>query len=119
MDEHIKLLEKEIKKLRIDFERALLRPGATQEETDNLCHKLVLKEEIVEVLKKYNVCPDLIDAEPVRHGTWIGFTKKHNGEDVCYVRCPVCGSERPFDYELRYCNYCGAKMMEIKNNETV
>lgn len=51
-----------------------------------------------------------IEAELSRDAHWIHFTKKHNGEDVCYVRCSHCGKVRPFDYELYYCNKCGSKM---------
>lgn len=114
MNEHIKLLEKEIKKLRIDFERALARPGITQEETDNLCHRLVLKEEIVEVLKRYNVCPDLIDAEPVRHGTWeTSFTDDWDGNRVYIHFHGECGFEcrNYLEYGTPYCPNCGAKMI--------
>lgn len=46
-----------------------------------------------------------------RTSHWESFERKHNGEKVLWVRCRKCRKERPFDYGLRYCNYCGARML--------
>lgn len=55
-----------------------------------------------------------VEAEPVRHGRWIG------AESQCGIGCPFCGT--PVDefcnsidyiyliYEPNYCPNCGAKM---------
>ena len=47
MDEHIKLLEKEIKSLRINLDRVKNKPRATPEELANIERKLRLKQEIL------------------------------------------------------------------------
>lgn len=48
-----------------------------------------------------------IDAEPVRHGKWIG--KPIAG--YCTVRCSVCGDVLLMnDGKYRYCPNCGARM---------
>lgn len=52
-----------------------------------------------------------IDPESLRpKAKWLRYTKKINGQDVCFVRCNRCRTERAFDYGLVYCNHCGAKM---------
>lgn len=55
-----------------------------------------------------------VDAEPVRHGKWVG------AESQCGIGCPFCGT--PVDefcasidyinliYEPNYCPNCGARM---------
>lgn len=54
-----------------------------------------------------------INPEDLRpRSKWESFVKKYNGQEILYVRCKRCGKERPFDYELIYCNKCGAKMKE-------
>lgn len=52
MTEHIALLEKEIRQLEINFERAVNRPGVKQEETRNLEKKIRLKREILAIVEK-------------------------------------------------------------------
>ena len=54
-----------------------------------------------------------IDAEPVRHGTWM--TCEDNWGDIHY-QCSECGCEwslddgTPEENGMRYCPSCGAKM---------
>lgn len=53
----------------------------------------------------------VIDPESLRpQSEWEHFTRRENGQDVCYVRCKRCRKERGFDYGLNYCQNCGAKM---------
>lgn len=47
----IELLEKELKKLNIDLDKAKKRPGVTQRELDNTEEKIRLKTEILTILK--------------------------------------------------------------------
>ena len=57
-----------------------------------------------------------IEAEPVKHGRWIGAPLC--GNDNC--RCSACGSWHNIHANLRgeimqkYCPNCGAKMDEVK-----
>ena len=41
-----------------------------------------------------------IDAEPVRHGKWMGTV------------CTACGESTSFYYDCDYCPHCGARMDE-------
>lgn len=56
-----------------------------------------------------------IDAEPVRHGKWIG--KPIGGYST--VRCSECGDVfLENNGKWNYCPSCGAKMDEEENDET-
>lgn len=61
-----------------------------------------------------------IDAEPVRHGYWIGI--EYDGyADGCPVydlwECSECGLEHKGEDTPSYCPNCGAKMdLEVKDN---
>lgn len=51
-----------------------------------------------------------IEAEPIRHGHWVG-----KGEVFCEAwTCSVCGSERGKPNSSNYCPNCGAKMDEVE-----
>jgi DNA-directed RNA polymerase subunit RPC12/RpoP len=51
-----------------------------------------------------------VDAEPVKHGRWIG---RRNG----MYYCSNCGrEERQIVYQKNYCSNCGAKM-DLKDGE--
>ena len=54
-----------------------------------------------------------IDAEPVRHGHWV---RNDNGT----YSCSECHSWIPSEqhHYARYCLFCGAKMNEVKENDT-
>lgn len=58
-----------------------------------------------------------VDAEPVRHGRWIGYPEclgYENALDDSYIVCSVC--KEPFNIidndteRFDYCPHCGAKM---------
>ena len=51
MTEHIKLLEREIKELTLNYERAKSKPGVKSEELNAIERKLRLKTEILEVIR--------------------------------------------------------------------
>ena len=42
----------------------------------------------------------ITDAEPVRHGKWMGTV------------CTACGESTSFYYDCDYCPHCGARMDE-------
>ena len=48
-----------------------------------------------------------IDAEPVRHGHWVV-------DEDGNIKCSECGHHSVGD---NYCERCGAKMNEVKDNE--
>lgn len=50
MTEHIALLEKEIRQLETNLERAMNRPGVTQEEIQNIYNKIRLKRGLLVAL---------------------------------------------------------------------
>lgn len=43
---------------------------------------------------------------------WEHYTKKINEMNIPFVRCKRCRKERPFDYGLKYCHNCGARIGE-------
>lgn len=51
-----------------------------------------------------------IEAEPVRHRTWV--IKIHDDGHVAYQakHCPDCDRGLPVEYDADYCPKCGAKM---------
>lgn len=62
-----------------------------------------------------------VEAQPVRHGRWIGYPeclKYKNALDDSDIVCSVCGEA--FDIldndteRFDYCPHCGAKMGETK-----
>lgn len=50
--EHIEMLEKEIKKARIDLEKVSARSGVTPEEIANLERKIRLKTDLLNMVRK-------------------------------------------------------------------
>lgn len=80
-----------------------------------------LMEEMCKSLKKgqilHRIPPQAIYFAPTINpedlrpkSKWEYFTKKMNGIEVPFVRCKRCRKERPFDYGLKYCSNCGAKI---------
>ena len=61
---------------------------------------------------------DAVDAEPVRHGKWIGieYDGYADGYPVYYLwECSECGYEHKGEDTPEYCQDCGAKMdVEVK-----
>ena len=60
---------------------------------------------------------DTVDAEPVRHGHWIGIGESdwdyERGEPVYYEwKCSKCGHIYDSTDFIYYCYHCGAKMDE-------
>ena len=49
-----------------------------------------------EILRRMNA--NAIDAEPVKHGKWMGTV------------CSECGASVSFYYDCDYCPHCGARM---------
>lgn len=53
-----------------------------------------------------------VDAAPEVHGRWI--------EEGCIQICSNCGEEHEWqDYRAPYCENCGAKMTEERDNEQI
>lgn len=52
MKEHITLLQREIRQLEINLERAVSRPGVKEEEIRNIENKMRLKRDILAILEK-------------------------------------------------------------------
>lgn len=50
----------------------------------------------------------IVDAEPVRHGTWELVSVDVNGHITVYHGCSACGCV--FKSPSHYCPECGAKM---------
>lgn len=48
-----------------------------------------------------------VDAEPVRHGTWIRLGGNFRDKDIIYYKCSECGRQEW--KQEPYC-HCGAKM---------
>lgn len=64
-----------------------------------------------EFVSKYQIeNQPTVDAEPVRHGKWVGK------EDQRW-HCSECGGIAPKGYRYNYCPDCGAKMDEVEENE--
>ena len=59
-----------------------------------------------EILMTIQTTPTL-DAEPVRHGHWVV-------DEDGNIKCSECGHHSVGD---NYCERCGAKMNEVKDNE--
>lgn len=66
----------------------------------------------------------IADVEPVRHGRWIEFGENKDGTHN--MRCSKCGAGLKSKghansyytkHKYRYCNNCGTKMDEEKDNE--
>lgn len=52
----------------------------------------------------------VVDAEPVRHGHWVGID-----DEPCEVwECDMCGYIYEGDFVYNYCPHCGAKMGETE-----
>lgn len=60
-----------------------------------------------------------IDAEPVRHGYWIGLESDGyaDGFPVYYLwECSECGNEHRGEDTPNYCSNCGSKMdLEVQD----
>ena len=74
---------------------------------------------IIHIVKKYGLTEIILDideaptieAEPVRHGRWIG--KPIAGYST--VRCSACGDVfLENNGKWKYCPHCGAKMDEVE-----
>ena len=62
-----------------------------------------------------------IEAEPIRHGSWILYESE---TDNRWRKCSVCGTADEYINEYgavahrRFCPFCGAKMDEVIEDET-
>lgn len=56
-------------------------------------------------------CPQVVDAEPIRHGHWVAHAVSIKG--VPTEVCSVCG-EWTYGDCVRFCPNCGAKMDEVE-----
>jgi hypothetical protein len=83
LTEHIKLLEKEITQLKLNFDRALRKPGCKAKELDDLEKKIELKTETLNVLIKFS------ESEP----TYSVFWKMRQSE---YEQNPTWRNEYPW-----------------------
>ena len=55
------------------------------------------------------------DVDKVRHGHWIEQPPDFDLCGVTYYKCSECGKEQ--QTPSHYCQFCGADMREIKENE--
>lgn len=51
-----------------------------------------------------------IEAEPVRHGSWVIKTHDDGYGEYQVKHCPDCDRGLPVEYDADYCPKCGAKM---------
>ena len=63
------------------------------------CRDEDIADMMEDVLYEIDTAPT-VDAEPVRHGNWMGTV------------CSACGKSTSFYYDCDYCPNCGAKMEE-------
>lgn len=55
-----------------------------------------------------------VDAQPVRHGHWVGVD-----DEPCEVwECDMCGYIYEGDFVYNYCPHCGAKMDGEQHDHT-
>lgn len=56
----------------------------------------------------------IVNAEPMRHGTWINISISANGNESS-AECDLCGARvhNNFSSVINYCPNCGAKMDEV------
>lgn len=66
--------------------------------------KTIPSEEMVARMAVMSAPP--VDAQPVRHGHWVGVD-----DEPCEVwECDMCGYIYEGDFVYNYCPHCGAKM---------
>lgn len=53
---------------------------------------------------------EAIEAEPVRHRTWVIKTHDDGYGEFEIKHCPDCDRGLPTEYDATYCPNCGAKM---------
>lgn len=60
-----------------------------------------------------------VDAEPVRHGTWINISISANEYEPSSAQCDLCGARvyNNLSSIINYCPHCGAKMDEVGNGK--
>lgn len=51
-----------------------------------------------------------VDAEPVRHRTWVIKTHDDGYGEYKLKHCPDCDKALPTEFDANYCYWCGAKM---------
>lgn len=51
-----------------------------------------------------------IEAEPVRHRSWVIKTHDDGYGEFNVKHCPDCDAGLPPEFEANYCYWCGAKM---------
>lgn len=56
-----------------------------------------------------------ITEDTIKHGHWVYVGHGLAGESIC--KCSICGHQTPDDGN--YCSYCGAKMDEVTEDDTV
>lgn len=69
-------------------------------------------EEQIGFLKCRKIIRDAptIEAEPVRHRTWVIKTHNYGYGEFEAKHCPDCDRALPTEYDANYCPNCGAKM---------
>lgn len=78
-----------------------------------ILEKVDITDEEKKKLFKHFEKPEVVDAEPVRHGLWVKKWNTFFKQDVWH--CDVCEKGSPWKYD--YCPNCGAKMGEEEEDE--
>lgn len=73
----------------------------------DICFEVILLEDIESA--------PTIEAEPVRHRTWVIKTHDDGYGEFNVKHCPDCDAGLPPEFEANYCYWCGAKMDGGKN----